>query len=105
LPPDSALTDRTNCLFMGTHIVRGSAEAVVVVVGGATEFEHTARRLEQQIQADVVRSSTSAFGALLLRVMDVLVTLIFAINSALGGSTPSASGCVRLYGASPSSAW
>jgi Mg2+-importing ATPase len=84
LPAATAISGRTNCLFMGTHIVRGSAEALVVAVGGATEFGRTVQRLEQQVPPTSFERGVSAFGALLLRVMVVLVGLIFAINAGLG---------------------
>jgi P-type Mg2+ transporter len=84
LPADAKVGDRTNCLFMGTHIVRGAAEVLVVAVGGATEFGRTAQRLEEQVPPTSFERGVSSFGALLLRVMLVLVVLIFAINTALG---------------------
>ena len=80
LPPETAVTARTNCLFMGTHLVRGAAEVVVVEVGGSTEFGKSAERLEQQVPATSFEKGISAFGGLLLRVMLVLVVLIFIIN-------------------------
>lgn len=86
LLPETAIGARSNCLFMGTHIVRGSAEALVVAVGDDTEFGRTARRLEQQVPPTSFERGVSAFGALLVRVMLVLVILIFAINAGLGRS-------------------
>jgi Mg2+-importing ATPase len=84
LPEDTPLRSRSNCLFMGTHVVRGSAEALVVAVGAGTEFGRTAQHLEQQVPPTSFERGVSAFGALLLRVMIVLVAVIFAINTTLG---------------------
>jgi Mg2+-importing ATPase len=81
---DTPLSARTNCLLMGTHVVRGSAEALIVDVGGDTEYGRAAQRLEQQVPPTSFERGVSAFGALLLRVMIVLVALIFAINAVLG---------------------
>jgi Mg2+-importing ATPase len=84
LPPDTAVGERSNCLFQGTHVVRGNAAAVVVLVGAATEFGRAAQRLEQQAPPTSFERGIRAFGGLLLRVMVVLVGLIFAFNVLLG---------------------
>ncbi len=84
VPVSTAVRERTNCLFMGTHIVGGSAEALVASVGSATEFGRTVQRLEQQVSPTSFERGVSSFGALLLRVMVVLVVIIFSINAALG---------------------
>jgi Mg2+-importing ATPase len=78
------MNGRTNCLFMGTHLVRGTAEVVVAEIGGSTEFGRAAERLERQVPATSFERGISAFGGLLLRVMLVLVALIFIINLLLG---------------------
>ncbi len=75
---------RSNCLFMGTHVVRGSVQAVVVEVGSSTEFGRAAHSLEERVPQTSFERGISAFGALLLRVMLVLVALVFAFNIALG---------------------
>jgi P-type Mg2+ transporter len=43
--PDAPLGQRANTLFMGTHVVSGSASAAVVRTGAATEFGKVAGRL------------------------------------------------------------
>ncbi len=75
---------RDNCLFMGTHLVRGTAEALVIAVGRSTEFGRTAERLERQVPPTSFERGISAFGVLLMRVMLVMVVLLLAINMALG---------------------
>lgn len=80
LARETPLNARENCLFMGTHLARGVAEAVVVEVGEATEFGKTAQRLREQVPPTSFERGISAFGGLLLRVMLVLVVLIFGIN-------------------------
>ena len=45
LSADTALSGRANVLFMGTHVVSGSARAVVVHTGVSTEFGHVSERL------------------------------------------------------------
>lgn len=46
LRPEIPLNQRTNTLFMGTHIVRGTATAVVVLTGKNTELGQLSERLE-----------------------------------------------------------
>ena len=43
LPPATPLAGRTNSLFLGTHVVSGTAQALVVHTGPATEFGQVAR--------------------------------------------------------------
>jgi Mg2+-importing ATPase len=80
---NAQVSDRSNSLFMGTHVVRGRARAVVVHVGGESEFGKTMERLEQRVPPTSFEKGISSFGALLLRVMLVLVTIILVINVAL----------------------
>ncbi len=80
LPSDTALTGRSNCLFLGTHVVRGSATAVVVHTGSTTELGHIAGELERRPAVTRFERGLTDFGRLLLSVMVVLVLLIFAAN-------------------------
>ena len=77
---DAPLNARTNCLFRGTHVVRGTGTAVVVKTGGETKFGQIARQLEERQPPTRFELGLTAFGGLLLRVMVVLVGLIFAAN-------------------------
>ncbi len=45
LPEETPLAQRTNTLFMGTHVVSGSAKAIVVHTGKGTEFGKVSERL------------------------------------------------------------
>jgi Mg2+-importing ATPase len=38
LAEETPLAQRTNALFMGTHVISGDATAVVVLTGAQTEF-------------------------------------------------------------------
>ena len=46
LAAETPLAQRTNALFMGTHVVSGAATAVVVLTGGATEFGQVSAELK-----------------------------------------------------------
>ena len=80
LPPGTPLPRRGNCLFQGTHVVRGTATAVVVHTRDATELGHIAQQLERRRPATRFERGLAQFGRLLLWVMLVLVALIFAAN-------------------------
>ena len=45
LPTEAPISHRTNSLFMGTHVISGSARALVVNTGPGTEFGKIADRL------------------------------------------------------------
>ncbi len=46
LPPETPLAKRAGALFMGTHVVSGTAVALVVLTGGATEFGQVSAQLK-----------------------------------------------------------
>lgn len=77
---EAPLGARTNCLYRGTHVVRGTATALVVHTGDATEFGRIAEQLEQRQPATRFERGLTQFGRLLLWVMLVLVVLIFVAN-------------------------
>ncbi len=80
LPPETSLNGRINSLFMGTHVVSGTAKAVAVHTGVDTEFGRIEKRLSiRQPMTEFERGVTS-FGYLLLEVTSILVFAIFAIN-------------------------
>ena len=77
---DAALGQRANTLFMGTHVVSGSALAAVVRTGTATEFGKVAERLRLRSPETEFERGVRRFGYLLMEVTLVLVIAIFAIN-------------------------
>ena len=46
LPPETQLGQRTNALWMGTHVVSGSATALIIRTGRDTEFGKVSERLK-----------------------------------------------------------
>jgi P-type Mg2+ transporter len=77
---DAPLGQRGNTLFMGTHVVSGSALAAVVRTGTATEFGKVAERLKLRSPETEFERGVRRFGYLLMEVTLVLVIAIFAIN-------------------------
>ena len=80
LPVETPLQDRTNSLFLGTHVVSGRASAVVVAVGKETEFGRIAHRLRVRAPETEFERGVRRFGYLLLEVTLLLVLGIFAVN-------------------------
>lgn len=80
---DTPLNQRTNCVWMGTHVISGSARALVVRTGKGTEFGGIAQRLTLRPPETEFERGVRLFGYLLLEVTLVLVIAIFAINVAL----------------------
>jgi P-type Mg2+ transporter len=80
LPADTALSKRTNALWMGTHIVSGSAKALVTLTGKNTEFGKVSERLRLKPQETEFEHGIRRFGYFLGEVTLILVVMIFAIN-------------------------
>ena len=80
LPPETSLSQRTNSVFMGTNVVSGSANAVVVGTGARTEFGKVSERLKLRPPETEFERGVRRFGYLLMEVTLVLVVATFAIN-------------------------
>ncbi|MEM2126187.1 MAG: HAD-IC family P-type ATPase, partial [Candidatus Methanosuratincola sp.] len=80
LPPETPLSQRTNSLFMGTHVVSGTAKAVVVRTGITTEFGQVSERLKLRPPETEFEHGVRRFGYLLMEVTLVLVIFVFAVN-------------------------
>jgi len=77
---DAALAKRTNSLFMGTHVVSGSAKVLVVATGRQTEFGKVSERLRLRPTETEFEHGLRRFGFLLLQVTLLLAIGIFAFN-------------------------
>jgi Mg2+-importing ATPase len=80
LPPETPLAKRTNALFMGTHVLSGSAKMLVVHTGKATEFGKVSERLKFRQPETEFEHGVRRFGYLLMEVTMLLIFAIFAIN-------------------------
>jgi Mg2+-importing ATPase len=80
LSPETPLGKRTNSLLMGTHVVSGTARAVVVRTGKETEFGKVSERLKLRPPETEFEHGVKHFGFLLLEVTVVMVVAVFAIN-------------------------
>ena len=80
LLPETTLGQRTNALFMGTHVVSGTAKALVVNTGTETEFGKVSDRLKLRHPETEFERGVSRFGYFLMEITLLLVIAIFAIN-------------------------
>ena len=80
LPPATPLSQRTNSLFMGTNVVSGNAQAVVVGTGVQTEFGKVSERLKLRPPETEFEHGVRHFGYFLMEVTLVLVVVTLAIN-------------------------
>ena len=77
---DAPLARRANCVFLGTNVRSGSARAVVVDVGRATEFGAIAHRLELRPPETEFDRGVRQFGHLLLTAMMVMTIAVLVVN-------------------------
>jgi Mg2+-importing ATPase len=78
--PETPLRQRTNALFMGTHVISGSAKGLVVCTAEETEFGKISERLKLRPPETEFERGVRRFGFLLMEITLVLVMAIFAIN-------------------------
>ncbi len=80
--PDSgqAAEDRSASVFLGTHVVSGTAECVVVTVGRDTELGHISGALDKERPPTDFDQGLASFGSLLAKISGLLVLAIFAVN-------------------------
>jgi P-type Mg2+ transporter len=80
LPKEAGLSQRTNTLYMGTHVISGSAKVLVVKTGKQTEFGKVSERLKLRPSETEFEHGLSKFGYFLMEVTLILVVLIFVVN-------------------------
>jgi len=80
VPAETALSHRTNTLYMGTHVISGTATAVVVHIGKDTEFGGLSEKLRARPTETEFEHGIRRFGYLLMELTLLLVLGVFAIN-------------------------
>jgi len=84
LPAETVLAKRSNSVFMGSHVVSGSARVLVMFTGTSTSFGGISQSLKNRIPLTEFEIGIKKFGYLLMQITMALVILIFAINVFLG---------------------
>lgn len=77
---NASLADRSNVLYRGTHVVSGTGQALVVAIGGDTEFGRISDHLRLRPPETEFEHGVRKFGYFLMEITLVLVISIFAIN-------------------------
>jgi Mg2+-importing ATPase len=77
---EAPLNKRSNTLFMGTHVISGSARAVAVLIGRETEFGKVSERLRLRPAETEFERGIRQFGYLLTEATFVLVLVVFAAS-------------------------
>ena len=80
----ASLSERTNCVFLGTNVRSGTGRCLVVAVGRATEFGGIAKRLARRAPETDFDRGIRWFGYLLTSAMLIIVLLVFAANMLAG---------------------
>ena len=83
LAPHTEPTERSNCLYFGTHVSSGEGSAVVVRTGTSTEFGAVTEHVTRQHLPTSFERGVTQFGYFLMRVTGVLVVALFVFNMAL----------------------
>jgi len=78
--PDTPLGAHANSLLMGTHVVSGTARALVFCTGKTTQLGQAAGCLSRPMPQTEFERGIRKFGYLLTVVTVALVLLIFAVN-------------------------
>jgi Mg2+-importing ATPase len=82
-PANAELTDRTNALYLGTHVISGTATALVMRTGASTMFGEIAQQLAKHPAATEFEIGVRHFGYLLLQITTVFAIVIFSVNVGL----------------------
>jgi Mg2+-importing ATPase len=77
---ETVLMKRTNSLFMGTHVISGSARALITLTGAAPQFGKVSEDLRLPPAETEFEHGVRRFGYLLTKVTLVLVLVIFGIT-------------------------
>ena len=84
LPADTPIAGRTNAVFLGTSVRSGTATILVVRTGEHTAYGAVAARLRSTPPETEFARGVQQFGAMLLRVMVVMVLFVLLMNQWLG---------------------
>ncbi len=80
LPVTTALCERLNTLYLGTHVVSGQGRMVVVCIGKKTEFGHISEQLSLRPPENEFEKSIRHIGYLLIELTLMLTFGVFAVN-------------------------
>lgn len=79
-PADAPPSDRSTAVFLGTHVVSGTAECLVVKVGRDTQLGEISGSLDKERPPTDFDQGLASFGSLLAKISGLLVLAIFGVN-------------------------
>jgi P-type Mg2+ transporter len=80
VPANASLSERSNCVFMGTSASSGTAQVLTVQTGKATVFGQVAERLRLHSPETEFERGIRHFGNMLTQVMLMMVVVVLAVN-------------------------
>lgn len=86
IPEKLPLSDRKNSLWMGSHVISGSGEAVIVNLAKDSEFGKITATLDETDSDTDFEKGIKDFGNLIVHVTTILIGLIFVFNIVLNKS-------------------
>ena len=86
IPQELTPMDYTNLAFMGTNVISGSAEGVVVATGDDTIFGDIAKNLNEKPSQTTFEKGVNSVSWVLIRFMLVMVPIVFFINGFTKGN-------------------
>ncbi len=84
LPAEAPLAGRSNSVFLGTSVRSGTAAVLVVRTGRETLYGAIADQLNVRPEETEFQRGVRQFGALLVRVMVLMVLFVLTVNQLLG---------------------
>lgn len=84
LDKNTSLNKRKNSVFMGSHVISGTAKVLIILTGENTEFGHISKKLKSKAPLTDFEIGVKRFGNLLMEVTVVMVIFLFGVNALLG---------------------
>lgn len=80
LPAETILSKRTNAVFMGSHIVTGTAKIIAVHTGNDTIFGGLSKQLKTASPETDFEKGIRRFGYMLMEITMLLIMAILTVN-------------------------
>ncbi|RMH03465.1 MAG: cation-transporting P-type ATPase, partial [Aquificota bacterium] len=88
LPEDTPLHDRVNCLYKGTHVVRGKALGVVFATGKNTELGKIAQKVLEKSPESPLTKALGSFGKKWIATLIVVLSSLVLYAVFVQGRNP-----------------
>ncbi|MBU3551351.1 magnesium-translocating P-type ATPase [Polynucleobacter sp. MWH-Berg-3C6] len=82
----SSSFDWSNLAYMGSHVVSGMGDALVLKTGGSSFFGEIARQTTAQVKQSSFDEGITQFTWLMIRIMMFMIPAVFLINGLIKGS-------------------